>query len=140
MSSVRWMNLDTRIIIGLYDGTSGGGASYTNIMRRGPENTYEGVSSLAQYAMQDKVSSFKIMEQLPAYETIDKIEFDLRNFPRKSVTIESKGSVQGTQIASSYAANVSPGTTLYRRVEEVKGVLQGSFRYDTASTFVTTPL
>ena len=34
----------------------------------------------------------------------------------------------------------SPGTTLYRRVEEVKGVLQGSFRYDTASTFVTTPL
>jgi hypothetical protein len=204
--------------------------------------------------MQDRVSSFKIMELLPVYETINTIEFDRRNFPRKSVTIESKGSVEGTESASSYTADVtktwteessvtleqshrvggavsyeystgggtvgggkhtfsvtlsydytrtrsdtatksemlqishketypippnhgfefklilrydqldtafttqatrwytepllgttqdttkSPGKTLYRRVEEVKGVLNGSFRFDTASSFVTSPI
>ena len=107
MSSVRWMNLDPRIIIGLYDGTSGGGASYTNIMCRAPANTYEGVSSLAQFGMQDKVSSFKITEQLPLYETINRIDFDLRNFPQNSVTLASKGSIQGTLVASTYTSNVS---------------------------------
>lgn len=254
MSSVRWMNLDPRIVIGLYDGTVGGGSSYTNIKRRGTGSGYEGEPSLAAYGMQDKVSSFKIMELLPLYETINKIEFDLRNFPRKSVTMENKGSIQGTQSESSYTADVtttwveassvtleqshrvggavsyeystgggstgagkhtfsvtlsydytrtrsdtatksemlqishketypippnhgfefklilrydqldtafttqatrwyaepllgttadttkSPGKTLYRRTEEVKGVLHGSFRYDTVSSFVTTPL
>jgi hypothetical protein len=107
MSSVRWMNLDPRIIVGLYDGTAGGGSAYTNIMRRGPENAYEGVPSLAAYGMQDKVSSFRLIERLPVAEVIDKIEFDRTTFPRKSVTIDAKGSAQGSPLPSSYSANVS---------------------------------
>jgi hypothetical protein len=106
MTSVRWVNLDPRVVIGLYDTTSAGGAAYTNITRR--DGSVEGsISSLSVHGMQDKVSSFKIMELLPVIEEIKSIELDRRNFPRQSVTIDAKGSVTGTQIASTYTANVA---------------------------------
>lgn len=107
MSSVQWVDLDPRVIVELYDHTNGGGSSYRNIMRRAEPGVVEGIPSLGTYGMQDKVSSFKIVEQLPVVEEIDAIEFDRRQFPRRSVTIDSKGSVQGTAAASTYIASVS---------------------------------
>ncbi len=175
MTSVQWVGLDPKVVVELYDHSSGTGSSYRNIVRRDPNGGVEGIASLSAMGMNDKVSSFKIVEKLPVVEAIQSIEFDRRNFPRKSVTIYSKGSVKGTQSASIYTANVaqtwtetssvtveqshtvggsfsyqyasgtgatgkSPGRTLYRRSEEVRGVLKGSFAFDTKSVFETTPL
>ncbi|MBK8263452.1 MAG: hypothetical protein IPK80_19180 [Nannocystis sp.] len=137
MSSVQWVKLDPRVIVELYDTSSGGGSSYRNIVRRDPNGGVEGISSLSSVGMQDKVSSFKIVEKLPVVEEIQAIEIDRRQFPRKSVTIESKGSVTGTQNASIYTANVTKSWTESSTVTVEQSHSTGgtlSYQYSTGGT------